>query len=149
MIGSQHSLSGLSGAVAEFIRAMDSVRKSIGTDVGLSANELRAMARVAESDGLTPKALAESLELTTGAVTAISTRLVARGLLVRVEQTHDRRSLLLHLTDAGHAVMERTYRQFQEALAAAAIPLENADQASLIRSLTTMTGELRNRPGSG
>lgn len=106
LIGSTHTLSGLPGATADFLRALDSVRKSIADDAGLTANELRAMSQIAEADGMTPTELATNLELSNGAVTAISTALVARGLLSREEHPTDRRSLVLALTTGGHALMQ-------------------------------------------
>jgi DNA-binding MarR family transcriptional regulator len=144
LIGSLHTLSGLPGAISDFLRAMDSVRKALATEAGLSANELRAMSQIAETDGVTPKRLADDLELTTGAITAITNGLVARELVHRVQQGHDRRSLLLHLTDSGHAMMETVYERFQHELGAAAEPLDPADEAALIRSLSAMTAVLRN-----
>ncbi len=149
LIGSLHTLTGLAGAISEFLRVMDSVRKSIATEAGLSANELRAMARIAEADGVTPKSLADDLELTTGAITAITNGLVARGLVHRVEQGHDRRSLLLHLTDDGHTLMEAAYTRLQRELGVAVAPLTKSDEAAIIRGLSTITESFREQESAG
>lgn len=143
LIGSLHTLTGLPGAISEFLRAMDSVRKAVSVEAGLTANELRAMSRIAETDGVTPRSLADDLELTTGAITAITNGLVKRGLIRRIEQDHDRRSLLLHLTDSGHSVMEAAYKQFQAALTSAAAPLDDAQVRALVHALTAMTSQLQ------
>ena len=143
LIGSVHTLTGLPGSIADFLRAMDSVRKSIATAAGLSANELRTMAGIAEEDGITPKQLATSLELTSGAITAITNSLVERGLVSRSAQAHDRRSLLLALTDTGHALMEATYERYQEALSSATSGLATSDEELLVRALSTLTASLR------
>lgn len=124
---------------------MDSVRKAVATEAGLSAGELRAMSRIAEADGVTPKHLAEDLELTTGAITAITNGLVAKALIIRVEQPHDRRSLLLQLTPEGHTVMEAAYTQFQSALAAAAKSLGSSQEADFVQGLTQVTAGLQSR----
>ena len=143
LIGSVHTLAGLPGSIADFLRAMDSVRKSIGTAAGLSANELRTMAGIAEEHGITPKQLATNLELTPGAITAITNGLVERGLITRSAQAHDRRSLLLSLTDSGHELMEATYERFQAALASASSGLAGGDEELLVRALGTLTASLR------
>lgn len=77
------------------------------------------MARIAEIQDMAPKALSEFLELTTPAVTAITTALVERGLIVRVAHPNDRRSLLLEVTAACHEIMATTYRSFHAAITAA------------------------------
>ena len=143
LIGSIHTLTGLPGAISEFLRAMDSVRKSVAVEASLSANELRAMALIAETDDATPKLLALELELTSGAITAITNGLVARGLIVRTEHANDRRSLLLRLTAEGHRVMEHAYEQFQDALALSAQPLPTELKANLVDGLTMMTAHFR------
>ena len=145
LIGSTHSLTGLPGATAEFLRALDSVRKTLADDAGLSGSELRAMAQIAESNGITPKQLADTLEITTGAITAITSALVARDLVTRTAHPSDRRSLLLTLTDAGHALMERNYRQFQQAISGAAARLDTATEDAVVTALTELTAALRAR----
>ena len=145
LIGSTHSLTGLTGATAEFLRALDSVRKSIADNAALSGTELRAMAQIAESHEVTPKQLATALEVTTGAVTAITTGLVARGLVSRSEHPSDRRSLVLTLTESGHDLMEINYRRFQDAIAAAAHSLDHATEATVVAALTELTEALRSK----
>lgn len=143
LIGSVHTLSGLPGAIADFLREMDSVRKAVATEAGLSAGELRAMSRIAELDGVTPKQLSDDLELTTGAITAITNGLVAKELITRVEQPHDRRSLLLQLTDSGHDLMDAAYRHFQASLADGAHALEEGQESALVDGLNRMTAVLQ------
>ena len=114
--GAAHSLNGFPGAVLTFQRALDSNRHRIAKEAGVTASELRALARVAEAGSITPKELAESMEMTTGAVTAISTRLVDAALMRRVDHPNDRRSLFLELTPCGDEVMNQIYREFDAAL---------------------------------
>lgn len=146
LIGSVHTLSGLPGAIADFLRAMDSVRKAIAVESGLSAGELRVMSRIAEADGVTPKSVAVDLELSTGNITAITNGLVARGLIIRAEHPEDRRSLLLTLTPDGHAVMQSVYKHFQAELAHAISTMDKADEAVLLTILTHFTTTLTTAP---
>ncbi len=115
--GAAHSLNGFPGAVVVFQRALDSNRHRIAKEAGVTASELRALSRVAEAGSITPKELAESLEMTTGAVTAISTRLVDGALMRRVDHPNDRRSLFLELTPCGDEIMKQIYREFDAAMA--------------------------------
>jgi DNA-binding MarR family transcriptional regulator len=111
--GAAHTLDGFPAAAMVFLRALDSNRHRIALEAGVTASELRALSRVAEAGSITPKELAESMEMTTGAVTAISTRLVDAQLLRRVDHPSDRRSLLLELTSAADDVMDQLYREFE------------------------------------
>ncbi|MHC5796393.1 MarR family winged helix-turn-helix transcriptional regulator [Lacisediminihabitans sp. FW035] len=117
--GAAHTLDGFPAAALIFLRSLDSNRHRIARESGVTASELRALSRVAEAGSITPKDLAESMEMTTGAVTAISTRLVDADLMRRVDHPSDRRSLFLELTPAGDEIMNQIYREFDDALAAA------------------------------
>jgi DNA-binding MarR family transcriptional regulator len=112
------------------MRALDSNRHRIAKQSGVTGSELRALSRVAEAGGITPKDLADSLEMTTGAVTAISNRLVRSGLLRRVDHPSDRRSVFLELTPSGDDLMQSIYVEFDEALAASALGVVGGDPRS-------------------
>ena len=96
------------------------------------------MSRIAEATRITPKEVAESLELSTPAVTAVTTTLVGRGLVVRSVHPHDRRSLLLELTPEGHRMMEGTYTAFQAAITAACQGLAEDHVAQLEGNLSAL-----------
>ncbi len=152
LIGDTHTLDGLTGAAQEFLRALDSIRKTLAADAGVSGTELRALSRVAEGRSVTPKAPAEFLEMSTPAVTSVTTALVGRGLLTRSEHPSDRRSLLLELTPEGHRSMEATYTAFQAAITGAAAGLDATQVAGLEEGLSAMAESLAEAPqtsGSG
>ncbi|MEC5169863.1 MarR family transcriptional regulator [Glaciihabitans sp. GrIS 2.15] len=135
--GSAHSLDGFPAAALIFMRALDSNRHRIAKEAGVTGSELRALSRVAEAGSITPKELADSMEMTTGAVTAISTRLVDATLMRRVDHPNDRRSLLLELTPSGDEVMKQIYREFDAALAVVTKDIAEADLrgcSTLLRS---------------
>lgn len=100
------------------------------------------MARIAEAEGVTPKQLADDLEVTTGAITAITNSLVAKGLIVRLENPRDRRSLVMKLTDPGHSVMEVAYRQYQDALTETSQTLGPVEEAAFVQALTLLTSTI-------
>lgn len=132
-------LGSLSASALSFLRAMDRNRNRVATKLNISGSELRALARIAEAGSITPKVLAESLEMTTGAVTAISNRLVALELLDRVPHPHDRRSLLLVLTPSAELLSQTIYDDFQALIALAAQDLSGDDQERLGVLLTSMS----------
>ncbi|MEA9987246.1 MarR family transcriptional regulator [Subtercola sp. RTI3] len=76
-------------------------------------SELRFLSRIAEQREAAPTILAASMNLTTGAVTAISDRLVERNLIHRVAHPSDRRGVFLELTDSGEDIMAGIYDDFR------------------------------------
>ena len=94
-------------------RTIDSFRRYIAAHHDIGMNEVRALTRIGEGEHLTPKALAESLELTTGSVTSLVDRLERAGLVERTPHPHDRRSLQLELTPEGRSKMDAVYGAFE------------------------------------
>jgi len=94
-------------------RTIDSFRRYIAAHHEISMNEVRALSRIAEGSHVTPKALAELLELTTGSVTALVDRLESAGLVQRTPHPQDRRSLQLALTPEGVAKMNSVYQAYE------------------------------------
>jgi DNA-binding MarR family transcriptional regulator len=111
----------LFGAVREFER----FRAAIVREAGISVTDLRALARIGDlnrtgqGSPLTPKQLAAQLELTTGAVTALTDRLIEHGLITREANPGDRRSLLLGLTPAGSELLADVVVQYEKVVDAA------------------------------
>ena len=137
------TLDGLSASVLALMRALDHNRNRVATKFNLTCSELRAVARVAEAGSITPKVLAKSLEMTTGAVTAISNRLVALELLARVAHPHDRRSLLLVLTPAAEEITQTIYGDFQALITHAARDVSQDDQVRLGELLSSVAVVVR------
>lgn len=140
--GAAHTLDGISAAALIFLRALDSNRHRIAREAGVTASELRALSRVAEAGKITPKDLAESMELTTGAVTAISTRLVDSHLMRRLAHPSDRRSVLLELTPAGDEIMNQIFRDFDESLSNVTRGVSDADLRLCSALLLTVAEQL-------
>jgi DNA-binding MarR family transcriptional regulator len=94
-------------------RTIDSFRRYIAAHHDIGMNEVRALTRMSEGQHVTPKALAESLELTTGSVTSLIDRLEGAGLVTRTPHPNDRRSLQLELTPEGVAKVNAVYAAFE------------------------------------
>ncbi|MDJ0321804.1 MarR family transcriptional regulator [Pseudarthrobacter sp. PS3-L1] len=143
----KHVLAGFPQAATRFVRALERNREKIATDRGLSPSELRAIFWIAEHASVTPKQLAEHMELSTGAITAISTRLVDLGWLERVAHPNDRRSLYLVLTGEGHAVMADIHNEFNTMIADSTTALSLEDLTVFERALQTVADEVFRRTG--
>lgn len=113
-------------SVIVFMRTVDSFRHRLAVLGGISQTELRALGRIGESPQITPKQLAEAIELTTGSVTALLDHLEGLGWVRRLPNPEDRRSVLVELTPAGGKRMRAAYTLFQERFVAAvrAVPAE-------------------------
>lgn len=94
-------------------RTIDSFRRFIAAHLGVGMQEVRALTRIAEGEHVTPKALAEALELTTGSVTSLVDKLESAGLVARTPHPHDRRSLQLELTPDGVLKVNAVYDAFE------------------------------------
>jgi len=140
-----HRLSGFPAAATEFVSALDGNRHRIAARAGVSGTELRALFRIALLVSITPKDLATHLGMTTGAVTAISRRLVEIDLLHRIDHPGDRRSLYLELTPHGHDVMGEIHRDFTDMLSASTTALDAAQLEAFTAALASVAAEVRIR----
>ena len=61
-------------------------------------------------DGLTPSQLAQALRLDTSSITGVLSRLEKKGLIDRVYNQEDRRSVSIHLRDEGNALWAQVDR---------------------------------------
>ncbi len=72
---------------------------------------LAALRSSAPPHVLTPTELQRSMLITSGGLTKLLYQLEARGLIIRSVQEHDKRSKLVHLTEAGKSVIETSMEQ--------------------------------------
>ena len=94
------------------------LRIRLAEKLGIGTIDINAMAFVGEVDGLTPKDLGRTLNITTGSVTAMVDRLESKGFMVRKPNPTDRRSVLLHLSPEGTKAMQWANDHFAAAAAA-------------------------------
>ena len=104
------------------------LRIRLAEKLGIGTIDINAMAFVGEVDGMTPKALGNLLNITTGSVTAMVDRLESKGFMIRKPNPTDRRSVLLHLSPAGTHAMQWATEHFAEAAAAV---LQGAPEGSI------------------
>lgn len=106
----QHSADDLVDALTALWNAEVQRRREIAQRTGLSANDERALERIVDAsragDGVSPKALAAAIGITSASITVLIDRLERRGLVTREVSPSDRRGLLLHPTPEGLALIE-------------------------------------------
>lgn len=105
------------------------LRIRLAEKLGIGTIDINAMAFVGEVDGLTPKDLGKTLNITTGSVTAMVDRLEAKGFMVRKPNPTDRRSVLLHLSPEGTEAMQWANDHFA---AAAGALLQDSSAESVV-----------------
>lgn len=140
-----HTLAGFPDAATAFVSALEANRRGIAERAGLTATELRALFHVAQVVSITPKGLAAYLGMTTGAVTAISRRLVEIDLLHRIDHPADRRSVYLELSPHGHEVMTEIHHDFRSMLADSTGRLSADELERFTSALRSVAGEVRSR----
>lgn len=89
--------------------AIDRLDAVAAERVGISRNDLRAL-NMLEHGPIKPRAMAEGLGLTTGAVTSLIDRLEGRGLVLRAPDPEDRRGVLVEPTEAMFTALAPLYR---------------------------------------
>jgi len=141
----RHTLTGFPDAAVHLLLSFEEDRQQIAADHGISAIELKGLFRIATAGSLTPKHLAEQLSMTNGAITGLSTRLVAAGLLQRVAHPNDRRSLYLELTEAGHRAMAAIHADFNEMVSDATTGITVDELEVTVETLRRVTTALRAR----
>ena len=140
-----YALDGFPAAAIRFVRALERNRELIARDYGVSASELSALFHIAEVASTTPKELAHHLEMTTGAITAIASRLVNANLIHRIDHPRDRRSFYLQLTPEGHNVMAHIHSEFRAMIAASTTGLSADRLADFEMSLRTVSEQIAER----
>lgn len=128
--------------VAVLFRSIEALRARDAEAAQLTPTEYRALARICEIGQKTPKKLAISMGMSTGAITAVTDRLVARGLLERVANEKDRRSVILQSTPEGYAIMARSYGVYRAAVRDAVGQLPESLLVEFSDALERMSGVL-------
>lgn len=92
-------------AIRRIIRAIDLHSRHLTEQVGLTGPQLMALKAAAEREHASVGALAKAIHLSSPTLTGILDRLERRGLIHRVPDAQDRRSLVVTVTQAGRDVL--------------------------------------------
>jgi DNA-binding MarR family transcriptional regulator len=105
---------------------------------GLSVAQLEFLSCLAENPAARPGQMARMLRLAPSSVATLVNRLASRGLVIRTGGVADRRTAVLDLTPAGHAVLAEWQDVNEHILAAALTALPAAGRRSLNSSLPAL-----------
>lgn len=118
-------------------------------DSGLTMQQLRTLL-VLGADGPLPQGeLAQALGIGLAAVTGLVDRLVARGLVERTEDAHDRRVRRAGLSNEGAALLERIASSGQERRRRLLAHIDTAALRSLERGLAALREALESGRAGG
>jgi DNA-binding MarR family transcriptional regulator len=132
----------LADSIVDVYRAIERRRMLAASAGGLSVTDYRALIRIAEHDPITPKQLANLMVLTTGAVSALTDHLVAKGLILRTANSQDRRSLFLMPTPSGRTMLEGIYEEYYSRVAEAVDDITADDQRRIAGVLNSIASHL-------
>ena len=91
-------------------------------------------------DGLTPSQLAQALRLDTSSITGVLSRLEKKGLIDRVYNQEDRRSVSIHLRDEGNALWAQVDRVIDAANAKITQGLDQEHYEQFLSALAIIEG---------
>jgi DNA-binding MarR family transcriptional regulator len=103
---------------------------------------LATLYRSGQPQGLTPNALRHAAVLSSGAMTNRLDRLEAAGLIHRVPNPDDRRSLLIRLTDEGQTVLLACLDEYLTTLDGLQAPLDQEQRQALASGLRILLRSL-------
>ena len=123
------------------ILAGEHYRQTLSGAIGLGTTESQALSYLAVHGESGQSVLARDLGLTSSASTALVDRLERQGVAERVPHPHDRRRLIVRLTDRGRAVVDESYTW----LAATLEQVDPAELAQVSGWLAFLADDLRDR----
>ncbi|MER7337737.1 MarR family transcriptional regulator [Streptomyces sp. NPDC000075] len=122
-------------------RTIDKYLKAFTTEHGLEVGEfdvLLSLRRSGPPYALTAGALLPGAMVTSGAITNRIDRLEAKGLVERVRDEADRRSVRIRLTEEGHALADSVMEDHLDHYARLLAPLDRAQCETLAGALRTL-----------
>jgi DNA-binding MarR family transcriptional regulator len=119
------------------------MRQEAGT--GLGATSVAALATVDRHGPLTPSELASKERIQRPTATRLIAKLEADGLVERTTDVFDRRSSLISITPAGHALLEDARTRKDAFLAEQLRTLSREDRETLARAAEILDAMLEGR----
>ena len=120
--------------------AMTRLYRGLLQDVGLTYPQYLVMLVLWKQDGLRVSDIGEQLFLNSATLTPLLKRLESMGLVSRTRATHDERTVVITLTDAGRALRERVAGVPSQVAGAASISVE--EMAEMRQRLVRFRNEL-------
>lgn len=123
------------------ILAGEHYRRIIAETVGLGTTESQALSYLGVHGNSGQSDLGRSLGITSSAVTALVDRLEGQGVVERARDPHDRRRLIIRLTERGSAIVRESHGW----LATSLERIATDDLPLVSESLAVLANDLRSR----
>ncbi len=107
-------------------------------ELGIGRSDLAALELLTISGKLTAGDIADQLSISTGTATAVVDRLAGAGYAVRSADPHDRRRILVSITQKGRRRFQEAFRQRWEWLHEVASDLSSDELATVVRFLSRL-----------
>jgi DNA-binding MarR family transcriptional regulator len=112
-------------------RSVDLHSRQLARKHELTGPQLVCLRQIQREAITTPSALARAIHLSQGTVTGILDRLEGRNLVSRERSRHDKRHVLLRLTETGEELVARAPSPLHEQLSGRLAALPEGEQASI------------------
>jgi DNA-binding MarR family transcriptional regulator len=137
------SIDAVRGAFIELLGAERRLRaRDPGRPGELSHGHLRALMALARDEEATAGALAKGADVSPASMTAMLDQLERDGIVVRRRSEHDRRQVLVSLTDAGHELIAAKRATWDERWAAEFGSYTDDELAAAARVMRTVAAML-------
>lgn len=118
-------------ALRRSVRALRSANANARRTFGVGAAPLFVLRQIADKPGVSLAELAERTHTAQSSVSEVVSRLVADGYVRKMPAAHDRRRLMLELTERGAVVSRNADRTVQERLIAGLRHLSSDERRAL------------------
>jgi DNA-binding MarR family transcriptional regulator len=122
-------------SLRQIIRAIDLHSKKLERESGLTGPQLLVMQLIGTQGEVTSGVIAREVSLSQATVTSILDRLERKGMLKRERSTHDKRKVLVSLTEEGGRALQKAPTLMQESFIRAFNQLEDWEQSLILSSL--------------
>ena len=119
----------------KIIRAIDMNSKKLIKRVGLTGPQLVILHEIERCDEISAGDVARAVSLSQATVTGILDRLEKRGLVVRQRSKHDKRRIMVSITDAGRRILETKPPLMQDAFVEKFSSLREWEQNMILSAL--------------
>lgn len=117
---------------------LDELIKAQTERFGLNPTEFAALEVLYHKGPLTPNVIRSKVLIANSSMSYVIQRLVEKGLIERLVSESDKRSVVLHLSPAGHALMDRVYPDHVASLRAVLVRLSPTEEETLQTLLKTI-----------
>ena len=122
-------------SLRQIIRAIDLHSKRLEKESGLTGPQLLVLQQLATHEELTAGVIAREISLSQPTVTSIIDRLERKDLLKRERNQHDKRKVMLSMTEAGRAAVAKAPALLQDSFVRTFNQLEDWEQTLILSSL--------------